>query len=56
MPASRSTDSNRFSAARSPGWMGCFPARCRRYRSTMQFKALVEEWRAALSNRPVNLV
>jgi hypothetical protein len=35
LPASRSTDNNRFSAARSPCWMVCFAARCRRYRPTM---------------------
>lgn len=35
-PASRSTDSNRFSAARSPGYMDCFPARRWRYCSTMR--------------------
>ena len=31
LPASRSTDSNRFNAARSPGWMDCFPALRWRY-------------------------
>ncbi|WP_144259606.1 hypothetical protein [Methylocystis sp. ATCC 49242] len=33
---SGSTDSNRFSAARSPGYMDCFPARRWRYCSTMR--------------------
>lgn len=31
---SRSTDSHRLSAARSPGWIDCLPPRCRRCRST----------------------
>ena len=34
-PSSRSTDNHRFSADRSPGWMDCFVARCRRYCSTI---------------------
>ena len=35
-PASRSTDSKRLRAARSPGYMDCFLDRCRRYCSTIR--------------------
>jgi len=39
--AVRRINSHRFSAARSPGWMVCFPPRCRRKRSTTRSSRLV---------------
>ncbi len=49
VPVSRSTDSKRFSAARSPGCMDCFLDRCRRYHSTRATSSSTAELKTAVS-------
>jgi hypothetical protein len=46
-----------FSAARSPGWMDCFPPRCRRQRSAMRssMSARLERLLATLRRPPTKL-